>query len=81
MPRAPAVPRFEEAGDYERARARFAELGFTDADVLETLGISELGELKEGDVAGLLERTDGGSPIETVVRLFLVGAPDVVTQG
>jgi len=73
MSRAPDVPRFNDPQDPLRAKACFAERGFTDAEVLAKLQLSELGELKEGDVAGLVERTSGGSPLETLIRLFLVG--------
>jgi SAM-dependent methyltransferase len=73
MAHAPDVPRFEDPQDSLRAKACFADRGFTDAAVLDKLQLSELGELKEGDVAGLVERTSGGSPLETLIRLFLVG--------
>jgi SAM-dependent methyltransferase len=73
MSRAPDVPHFDDPQDALRAKECFAERGFTDAEVLATLQLSELGELKEGDIAGLVERTSGGSPLETLIRLFLIG--------
>lgn len=59
---------------YARARDVLGSAGFDDGGILAFLGQGELGDAKEGDVELLLAKTAGGSPLETLIRLFLVGA-------
>ena len=54
-------------------RAVLDRAGYTDEGVLGVLGGDELGSLGERRVPALLRRTAGGSPLETLVRLFVIG--------
>ena len=56
-----------------RVREVLDRAGYTDEGVLGALGGDELGSLGERRVPALLWRTAGGSPLETLVRLFLIG--------
>jgi hypothetical protein len=68
-----------------RAREVFDRADFTWKRVLELLGESESASLKldKSELPRLLHRTAGGSPLETLTRLFLLGAcaaPEAVQQ-
>ena len=47
--------------------------GYDDRGILEVVGGDELGSLGARRVAPLLRRTSGGSPLETLARLFVLG--------
>ncbi len=49
--------------------------GYRDARILELLGVQDFPALRGKDLPLLLHRTRGGSPLETLVRLFLVEVP------
>jgi len=57
----------------DRLRAPLAE-AFTDTAVGGVLGLAGEAELARGDLTGVARRTGGGSPTETWIRLFLLGA-------
>jgi len=63
---------FEDAGDYRRIRDTLAAAGYHDRGVTEALGIS-LSSLSEKKLPVLLRRTSGGTQLETLVRLFILG--------
>jgi methylase of polypeptide subunit release factors len=48
---------------------------FGSAAVAEVLGLSGEAALSRGDLAGVARLTRGGSPTETLIRLFLLGLP------
>jgi hypothetical protein len=52
-----------------------AKAGFTDVSILERLGIKDFPSLRGSDVPILLSRTDSGSALDTLIRLFLVMVP------
>jgi protein-L-isoaspartate O-methyltransferase len=71
MSRAPLF-RFEDEGDYGRVRDTLAGAGYDDAGVTELLGES-LSALSGKKLPVLLRRTSGGTPLATLVRLFILG--------
>ena len=56
-----------------RVRGVLDAAGYSDEGILEVLGGEELGSLGGRRVPALLRRTAGGSALETLVRLFVVG--------
>ncbi len=56
-----------------RVRGVLDGAGYSDEGILGALGGEELGSLGGRRVPALLRRTAGGSPLETLVRLFVVG--------
>jgi predicted RNA methylase len=52
----------------------FLRAGYTDAGVVDALGVGSLTQLGRKRIPALLRRTSGGSPLETLVRLFILGA-------
>ena len=64
---------FPDPDDFARMRDLLKSSGFMDPDLLETIG----GIPANGgdDLPMLLERTSSGSPLHTLVRLFLMGTP------
>ena len=67
------MPLFDvEPDDHRRVRDVLRGVGYTDAGVVEVVGegANKLGRRK---VPPLLRRTAGGSPRETLIRLFIVG--------
>jgi SAM-dependent methyltransferase len=59
-----------------RVRDVLDAVAYNDAGILGILGGNELGSLGERRTAPLLRRTAGGSPLETLVRLFIVGVEE-----
>src|SRR2546430_16608286 len=47
--------------------------GYDDAGIVSVLGADELGSLGSRKTAPLLRRTAEGTPLESLIRLFLVG--------
>lgn len=67
-----ALFRFDDADDYRRIRATLDGAGYDDKGVTETLG-EGLSTLADKKLPVLLRRTDGGTPLETLARLFILG--------
>lgn len=63
------------ADNCRRIREALAKANYTEQGVCEALGIEQLGRLRETKLATALWRTRGGSPLETLVRLFALGHP------
>jgi ubiquinone/menaquinone biosynthesis C-methylase UbiE len=67
---------FCEAPDgIRRLREVLNGVNYTSSGVLEALGVSELFPLRGSDVPLLLRRTNRGTPLDTLIRLFLIGVP------
>lgn len=66
---------FHDPHACEQFRKLLADARFTDQGVCDVLGINETRAVSQNDLALLLHRTRGGTPLETLVRLFLVGVP------
>lgn len=62
--------------DVRRLRDVLSSLGYTADAVLDLLGPQAHGALGRGDHVPALRATRGGSPLETVVRLFLLGTTE-----
>ena len=56
-----------------RVRDVLESHGYRDAEIVELLGVSELTRPGRRRLPALLRRTGGGSPLETLARLFLLG--------
>ena len=65
---------FSDPDDYTRMRDILETAGFMDRRVLETIGISDLPSIDGNEHPLLLERTASGSPLHTLIRLFLMDA-------
>ncbi|MGH9280937.1 MAG: DUF7059 domain-containing protein, partial [Acidimicrobiales bacterium] len=65
---------FDDAGGYRRIRDALAAAGYDDQGVTRVLGegIASLGGKK---LPILLHRSGGGTPLETLIRLFILGVP------
>lgn len=57
-----------------RVRDVLDGVAYHEQGIGEAIGLGELPELRGTDVGLLLRRTAGGTPLETLVRLFLIGA-------
>ena len=66
---------FESSIDHTSLRAVLKTAGFDDADILARLGIQDFPSLKGTDVPVLLKKTDSGSTLDTLIRLFLIDVP------
>lgn len=64
-----------DSSDYHRIRAVVAAAGYTDRDITELLRPEDVNSLGPKKLAAFLHRTAGGSPLETLVRLFVLGVP------
>jgi SAM-dependent methyltransferase len=64
--------RFEAPADHRRIRDTLAAAGYDDRGVSELLGVN-LSALGATKLPVLLRRTAGGSALETLVRLFILG--------
>lgn len=71
---------FDDPGDYRRVRDVLDTVGYNDEHIVGTLGINQ-DALGHKRTAVLLHRTRGGTPLETLIRLFILDAsvplPDV----
>ena len=70
----PALFRFQAPADYRHIRETLAGAGYDDRGVTDLLGTS-LSSLAGKKLPPLLRRTAGGTPLETLVRLFILGVP------
>jgi predicted RNA methylase len=70
-----AAPLVADAGDCLRIRDVLANANYTDQGVCGVLGIENLSRLREKKLPALLRRTGSGTPLEILVRLFVLGQP------
>ncbi len=68
-----AVPKVADPGDYGRIRDVLARANYSEPGVCAALGIDNLGRLGDCKLPALLRRTSGGTPLETLVRAFVLG--------
>lgn len=57
----------------ERVRAALAAAQYGDEGISRTLGVSQLSALRERRLPALRRRTGGGRPLDTLIRMFLLG--------
>jgi precorrin-6B methylase 2 len=72
---ASAAPAVEDFDVYARVREVLASANYTDEGVVKILGVDTLARLREKRLPVLLRRTGGGTPLETLIRLFILGQP------
>src|SRR5262245_66141408 len=60
------------AAQYARIRDVLARAGYTDEGVVKVLGVESLNRLRDRRLPSLLRRTGGGTPLDTLVRLFIL---------
>jgi len=65
--------KFDDPNDFDRLRDVLARADYTDRGVTELLDVKDARAISGCDVDILRRRTAGGTPLETLVRLFLVG--------
>ncbi len=70
-----AVPSIADSDDFQRIRDVLSGANYTDAGVIKVLGVDSLSRLRERRLPALLRRTGGGTPLETLIRLFILGQP------
>ncbi|NLI83041.1 MAG: hypothetical protein GX443_15340, partial [Deltaproteobacteria bacterium] len=63
---------FRDANDYLRFRQVLLDAGYSDAAILRTIGSIGGSPIQGDDIPLLLHRTRGDTPLETLVRLFLI---------
>jgi hypothetical protein len=63
---------FDDVDDYARVRDVLRDAGYTDAGIVGIVG-EGLGRLGRRKIPPLLRRTAGGSRLETLIRLFIIG--------
>jgi len=56
-------------------RSVLAASGFTPEGVLSTIGVKDSVSIKESDVLLLMQRTKAGTPLDILIRLFLMEVP------
>jgi Methyltransferase small domain len=66
---------FDDPGDFQRLRELLARANFTDAGIMEALSMSDFSTPRAADLPPLLRRTSRGTPLDTLIRLFLIGVP------
>jgi hypothetical protein len=66
---------FDDHDDYGRLREVLRQANYTDRGVVEALGIEDVHSLSGREVSLLLHRTRRMAPLDTLIRLFLIGVP------
>jgi hypothetical protein len=69
------VPKVTNPEDYQRLRGVFVGAGYTDRGITQVLGVKSLTKIGERQFPVLLRRAAGGTPLETLIRLFILGQP------
>jgi protein-L-isoaspartate O-methyltransferase len=67
--------RFDRPEQYLMLRDVLRQAGYTDANILGRIHISDFPSLRGEDLSMLLRRTEGGTPLDTFIRLFLLEVP------
>jgi SAM-dependent methyltransferase len=66
---------FQDPEDYQRLREVLESVNYTDAGILEALRVKDFPSIRETDVPLLLRRTNRGTQLDTLIRLFLIEVP------
>jgi SAM-dependent methyltransferase len=64
---------FDDPADLPRLRDALRAASFTERGVAEAIGLEQLRSISSAGVAELLLASSGGRPVDTLVRLFLMG--------
>lgn len=70
-----AAPAFEDPADFDRLRDALSNADYSTTGIVNALKIKHFDAVRTGGRPVLLERTAGGRPIDTLVRLFLLRVP------
>lgn len=70
---------FQDPDDFKRLRDVFETAGFNDAEIFKALQIDGINSIRGTDIPFLLHRTEDLTPLNTLVRLFLIEVPCNVT--
>jgi methylase of polypeptide subunit release factors len=70
-----AAPAFSDPQDVERFRDALSNADFTATGIVTALRIKNLDAIRTAGRPVLLDRTSGGRPIDTFIRLFLLRVP------
>jgi SAM-dependent methyltransferase len=68
-----SIVAFDDPDDYRRVRDVFRAGGYTDEGVVNVLGFDSLARHGPKRLPALLRRSAGGTPLETLIRLFILG--------
>ena len=63
---------FQDQNDFGRLRDLLIRVGYMDSSLLDTIGFKDLQAIQGNDHPLLLERTNSGSPLHILIRLFLM---------
>jgi hypothetical protein len=66
---------FADADDYAKARALLTAAGYAEKAILEMVGLAVDSLPRDGGALLALGEAEKGSPLETLILLFLIGAP------
>lgn len=66
---------FRNAEDLQRLRKVFEAAGYADSGILEVLRVKDYPSIRDRDIPLLLRCTNGGTALETFIRLFLIEVP------
>jgi hypothetical protein len=66
---------FQDPEDFQRLRGVLDSIGYTDSGILEALGVKDFPSIQGTDVPLLLRRTNKGTPLDTLIHLFLIEVP------
>jgi hypothetical protein len=73
---------FSDPEDYGRLRSILGAAGYTDAGILGVLRTKDFPSIRDRDIPLLLRCTNRGTPLDTLIRLFLIEVPvDVAAVG
>lgn len=68
-------PAFSDPHDYARLRAVLDAAEYSDKGIIESLGVTDFPSMRGSDTVLLLHRTRDVTPLNTLVRLFLMEVP------
>lgn len=70
-----SAPSFREPKDYDLLRKVLETVGYTNEGVLEALRVKDFPSIKDRDFPLLLRCTNRGTPLDMLIRLFLIEVP------
>ena len=68
-----SVPQAADAVRCERVRSALSAAHYNDEGITRSLGVSQLSGLRDRRLPALLRRLRGGSPLQTLIRTFVLG--------
>ena len=70
---------FQKLKDYDCLRDVLEAANYTDSGILNTLGVKDFSSIHGNDIPTLLRRTSQNTPLDTLIRLFLIEVPCDIT--